>query len=180
MNTIFDEISQFVIKKITNKIKFDNEELYQLEKFKKYIMCYYDKSNQIVMIKYCGYFNNFHSMKTIYCFDFEGYYFHFNINDSCSYGIPVEYLMNYSYFNFFEVEENFNQYTMINIYTFVIDNLKSMSLNLPNIKLNLFEEYEKIDEEFKQQILNKIIEFHEIYIFDDNCCKKLKNKRYEE
>ena len=145
MDIVFDEISQFIVKKIVNKQKNEFEKYFDLTKNKKYIVCYYDKSNKLIICQYCGRFDNIDiDHGGAYGDIGEGYHFDIGIKDyrfcttisNCYKPLP-----GYECKIFFELEENFNFDTMKNIYTFVIENLKHGSMNYNDIKLISSTEY---------------------------------------
>lgn len=137
MDIIFDEISQFIVKKIINKQKLGFGEYFDLTNNKKYIVCCYDECNKLIVCQYCGRFNSIElDHGGLYGDDGEGYYFDLGIKDCEIYTkISVPSVPDCEY-KFFELEENFDFNTIKNIYTFVIENLKSCDLiNYNDVKL---------------------------------------------
>lgn len=126
-----------------NKQKFKFNEYFDLTHNKKYIVCYYDKSNKLVVCQYCGHFNNIiYDLGGAYGDLCEGYYFDLGIKDYIFYTTTYESIVpDCEYYKFFEVEENFDFNTIKNIYTFVIENLKSCSMNYNDVKLISSIEY---------------------------------------
>lgn len=136
MDIIFDEISQFIVKKIINKQKLGFVEYFDLTNNKKYIVCCYDECNKLIVCQYCGRFNCIvHDHGELYGDDGEGYYFDLGIENPQFYTmISVPSVPDCEY-RFFELEENFDFNTIKNIYTFVIENLKSCDMNYNDVKL---------------------------------------------
>lgn len=147
MNIVLNELKQYVIKEVEEKIKLNGYDYFNLKYNAKYLVCFYDKDNEPICCEYLGYYISTDCDYDIYLgYDFEGYYFSpfsFNSNSSnSSYTthravkeINEDGEKEYSYHNFFELEHTFNFNTMNDIYEFVISNIE------PNISVNLHFDY---------------------------------------
>lgn len=143
MDIIFDEISQYVIKKIDEQIMIKNSGKYfVLKKNSKYICCYYNDLSKLNVIQYCGYFDSV----VYYYLELNnlvssGYKFSSTKCNSKSFVMIGEHydytFMNYSKKIFYEVEDTFSIFTMGFIYSMIIENLKLCSIEYSHIKLNM-------------------------------------------
>jgi len=140
MEYIFNELKQYVIKEITENVIIEGQTYPNLIKGKKYLIVYYEKDEKdekdvkdenlvnIKMVEYAGKFSNISP-----CFPgaygdlCEGIFFKGIIeNNGVSTKITGEYDCNRTFNNFlhkfFELEYNFNEKNILDIYTFIIQN----------------------------------------------------------
>jgi hypothetical protein len=121
MENILEELKQFCIKEVTEKIILERQEYWNLIKNKKYLIIYYeyDYPNKIKLIQYAGKFSD----KTpcypgAYGDSFEGYYF-YGINKKSDNYMETSYFITGEYngncfesklslrYKFFELENIF-------------------------------------------------------------------------
>lgn len=129
MDIIFDNLKQFVIKEVKEKIKLDKHDFFDLKKNTKYLVCYYNENNEPICCEYLGYFAHIDNDwdDPYQCDAYYGYYFTHNLNSNTSFGGVREYDLwddekDYSYHKFFELDNTFNFITMEDIYKFVASN----------------------------------------------------------
>ena len=137
MNVIFDEINQYIIKKVNDKIKILNHEYWNLEHGKKYLVVYYDhnNSNNIFLLEYIDYFNDITPCYPGAYGDLsEGYsYIKSTDSNADAYSSVVISDLNSKraeyYYEFYELENNFKLTIFEQIYKHTIYLLQQSKLN---------------------------------------------------
>lgn len=137
MNIIFDELKQYIINEVKEKIKLDDYDYFNLKCNSKYLVCFYDKNNELICCKYPGYYiSTEYEYDTYLGYDLEGYFFSQTLNPYSSTfksnhtthcvvkEIYEDDEKKYSHHKFFELEHTFDCNTMDNIYKYVISNIE--------------------------------------------------------
>lgn len=163
MEYIFNELKQYVIKEITDNVIIEKQTYPNLIKGKKYLIVFYEKDendknlNYIKMVEYAGKFDHMSPCYPGAYGDFcEGIFFKGIIEkEYTSYYVTGEYncsrTSNYFLHTFYELEYNFNEKNILDIYTFIIENVihtdikTDISINSNDVSICIFSN-EIVDE----------------------------------
>lgn len=127
---IFDELSQFVIKEITEQ-QVKGHNIYNLEKYKKYLITYFDDDNIISCIQFAGYFYKHDNSYNPGLGMTESYDFASTESGETSANVIIysdlnsnfQEFINYTKIIFYELEYNFNYDNITNIFNLIKNNL---------------------------------------------------------